>query len=146
MRWDIGRLLPWHGWPHEPSGSLQRWCGARASTAGPCPTPPSRFTLSIGLVQNAGLVTNFWEWDQALVREFRVKEGQNLQFRAEAFNLTNSTRYYIAPNIGGSGGDPSTALQNPAFGTLNRTASTTGSNSLFGSGGRVVQFALKYVF
>ncbi len=36
-------LLPQVGsLPHEPSGSLQCWGGARASNAGPCPTPPSR--------------------------------------------------------------------------------------------------------
>ncbi|MEQ1885376.1 MAG: carboxypeptidase-like regulatory domain-containing protein [Bryobacteraceae bacterium] len=103
-----------------------------------------------GTLGNIGMgilrAPNFWEWDQALVREFRPREGQTLQFRAEAFNLTNSTRFYVAPNVGGSGGDPTTAFQNPAFGTLNRAASTTGSSALSGSGGRVVQFALKYVF
>jgi hypothetical protein len=89
---------------------------------------------------------NFWEWDQALVREFKVTEGHSVQFRAEAFNLTNSTRYYIAPNIGGAGGDATTTVGGPNFGKLIRSASTTGSASLTGSGGRVIQFALKYVF
>jgi hypothetical protein len=31
----------------KPSGSLQCWCGARASNAGPCPTPPSRSNPSL---------------------------------------------------------------------------------------------------
>src|SRR5206468_10167 len=34
----------------------------------------------------------YWQFDVALSRTFPVKEGQRMEFRAEAFNLTNSTR------------------------------------------------------
>src|SRR6266550_3855993 len=36
----------------KPSGSLQCWCGARASNAGPCPTPPSRSNPSLYSLTN----------------------------------------------------------------------------------------------
>ena len=88
----------------------------------------------------------FWEWDQALIRDFKVTERQSVQFRAEAFNVTNSARFYIPPNINGAGADPATAVGGPNFGHITSSASTTGSSSLTGSGGRVLQFALKYVF
>src|SRR5260370_27940236 len=36
----------------KPSGSLQCWCGARASNAGACPTPPSRSNPSLYSLTN----------------------------------------------------------------------------------------------
>jgi hypothetical protein len=54
-----------------------------------------------------------------------VGEAQRLEFRAEAFNLTNSFR----PQ------NPNTALNNNTFGQI-RTARDS----------RILQFALKFVF
>ena len=62
--------------------------------------------------------------------------GQTLQIRAEAFNVTNSVRF--AP--------PNMVLTNGLFGNITSAYSTTGSATLTGSGGRIVQLALKYVF
>jgi hypothetical protein len=61
-----------------------------------------------------------WAFDVALSRIFR-----RLEFRAEAFNVTNSFR----PGI------PDTRLNNAQFGQI-RTAGEP----------RILQFALKYVF
>jgi hypothetical protein len=69
----------------------------------------------------------FWQWDQALSREFQIREGQKLELRAEAFNVTNSLRR----------GNPGTTLS--AANTFGRIVSSNG-------GPRVMQFALKYVF
>ena len=37
----------------------------------------------------------FWEWDQAITREFPLREGMRMEFRAEAFNVTNSVRLKV---------------------------------------------------
>jgi len=95
--------------------------------------------LGTGSVRAPG----FWEWDQAIIRQFNVTERQHIEFRAEAFNVTNSVRFYIAP---GPNGDNSTRFGSGQFGTIYQAASTTGSTSLTGNGGRIMQFALKYVF
>ena len=60
----------------------------------------------------------------------------HLEFRAEAFNVTNSVRLDPVPNdvLGGT------------FGRITTDYSTTGSSSPTGSGGRIVQLAMKYVF
>jgi len=83
----------------------------------------------------------FWEWDQTISRQFKIKESQIIEIRAEAFNVTNSVRFYIAPT-----GDNAMNMSSPTFGNITEAASTTGSSSPFGSGGRIVQLALKYVF
>jgi hypothetical protein len=66
-----------------------------------------------------------WQLDAALSRVFQVRESQRLEFRAEAFNLTNSFR----------ANNPNSAFNNNTFGQI-RTARDP----------RVMQFALKYVF
>jgi hypothetical protein len=67
-----------------------------------------------------------WSFDMAVSRQFRFRETQRFEVRAEAFNVTNSFR----PQ------NPATALNNTAtFGQI-RTAQDP----------RIVQFALKYVF
>ena len=64
----------------------------------------------------------YWGLDMSLARAFRVKESQRLEFRVEAYNLTNSFRP----------GNPNTALNNNTFGQI-RTAQDP----------RIMQFALK---
>jgi hypothetical protein len=62
----------------------------------------------------------------ALSRVFRFRESQRMEFRAEAFNITNSFR-------------PSAPSTN--FGSTNTFGLIRGSDSP-----RVMQFALKYIF
>jgi hypothetical protein len=67
----------------------------------------------------------FWEIDMALSRAFRVHEGQSLEVRGEAFNLTNSFRAGAV-----------TTLQNSAqFGQI-----------LSAQDPRIMQVAMKFVF
>jgi hypothetical protein len=66
-----------------------------------------------------------WQFDMALSRVFRFQESQRLEFRAEAFNITNSLRR----------NNPSTALNSSTFGQINSSLDA-----------RVMQFALKYIF
>jgi hypothetical protein len=69
----------------------------------------------------------FWEWDEAVSREFKVLEAQSIEFRAEAFNVTNSLRR----------GNPGTTSSNTnTFGIITSSV----------GGPRILQFALKYAF
>ena len=66
-----------------------------------------------------------WQFDVALSRNFRFKESQKVEFRAEAFNLTNSFRK----------DNPTTDFNSATFGQV-----TTALDP------RIMQFALKYFF
>src|SRR5262245_2537829 len=66
-----------------------------------------------------------WAFDVALSRAFNVREAQKVEFRAEAFNLTNSFRPM----------NPATNFSQNTFGQI-RAAQDS----------RILQFALKYVF
>jgi hypothetical protein len=66
-----------------------------------------------------------WQLDMALSRIFRFRETQNLEFRAEVFNVTNSLIR----------GNPTAGLNSNIFGQINSSADA-----------RILQFALKYAF
>ncbi len=91
---------------------------------------PAAFALpAMGTLGNVGMGSirgpGTWEFSAALARTFRLRETQRLEFRAEAFNLTNSFRMN-AP-------------------TLNLNSNTFGQ-VLSAKDPRIMQFALKYVF
>jgi hypothetical protein len=66
-----------------------------------------------------------WQLDASLSREFRLTESQKLEFRGEAFNITNSLRL----------NNPVLNFRNARFGQI-----TTSRDA------RIMQFALKYLF
>ena len=66
-----------------------------------------------------------WQLDVSLSRKFAMGETQDLEFRVEAFNLTNSL---IRDN-------PNASFNSSRFGRI-----TSGQDA------RVMQFALKYAF
>ena len=78
--------------------------------------------MGVGSLRGPG----FWDWSQTVSRKFQVTEKQQIEFRAEAFNVTNSLRL----------GNPNVTLSGGQFGRI------TSSNG----GPRIMQFALKYVF
>ncbi len=85
---------------------------------------------TVGTFGNAGrgiiLGPGSWNVDIALSRTFQVKEGQRVDFRAEAFNLFNHARF----------GNPGTAMNSPtSYGVI-----TTARDP------RILQGALKFVF
>jgi len=83
-------------------------------------------TGTMGNMRQRNIVgPGMWQLDLALSRNFAFREKQELEFRAEAFNVTNSLIK----------GNPSTNLNQNTFGQIN-----TSQNA------RVLQFALKYTF
>jgi hypothetical protein len=99
--------------------------------------PGTYGNMGVGDLRSPG----FWEWDQTISKQFQIREGQQLEFRLEAFNVTNSVRFSILD------GDPSLNLSSGGlFGRITAATSTTGSASPTGNGGRIMQLALKYVF
>jgi hypothetical protein len=113
---------------------------------------PAAFAVpALGTYGNVGQSSivgpGYWEWDEAVSREFQVGEGKRVEFRAEAFNVTNSLRP----------GNPGVTLTAPntfgrilcsavgASATGCATPSSAAAPSLSG-GPRIMQFALKYVF
>jgi hypothetical protein len=73
------------------------------------------------LIPNPGVL----QVDMSLQRVFRIREGQTLQFRGEAFNLPN----HLNPNA------PTLGLNSTTFGTITSAGDP-----------RIMQFALKYLF
>jgi hypothetical protein len=91
---------------------------------------PAAFALpEFGTLGNFGRVNivlpTSWQFDMGLSRIFRFGETKKLEFRAEAYNVTNSFRP----------GNPNLALNSSTFGQI-RTAREP----------RITQFALKYLF
>jgi hypothetical protein len=69
--------------------------------------------------------------DLSLFKEFRTSEKTKLQFRAEAFNLSNTPTFQLASAV-----SPALTVGNSAFGKL------TGSQTV----GRQIQFGLKLLW
>src|SRR5579884_1230492 len=69
--------------------------------------------------------------DFSLLKDFRLTEGKRLEFRAEAFNLTNTPTFTLP-----SATSPELTVGNSAFGKL------IGSQTV----GRQVQFGLKLLW
>jgi hypothetical protein len=69
--------------------------------------------------------------DFSVFRNFTVRERFNLQFRAEAFNLTNTPAFFLP-----SAASPALTIGNPNFGKLTASSAT----------GRQLQFGLKLLF
>ena len=67
----------------------------------------------------------FWNWDASILKNFRISETTRFQIRAEAFNVTNSTRFNA----------PTFSINSTNFGKLTSAASP-----------RVLQFVGRFEF
>jgi hypothetical protein len=76
---------------------------------------------------------HFRHLDMSLFKDFQIKESLKLQFRAEAFNVTNTPSWEILNNNSGN-----ETLQNGNFGKLTNTDPNYNPREL--------QFVLKLVF
>src|SRR5207244_12746886 len=86
------------------------------------PAPGTLANLGIGRI----LGPDTWQFDAAISRSFGLGEMKRLEFRAEAFNVTNSFRM----------DDPQTAFN----------STSTFGQVISSKDPRIMQFALKYVF
>ena len=84
---------------------------------------------ALGTIGNVGAASiagpGSWQFDLALSRKFQIKEMQKVEFRAEAFNVTNGFRMT----------NPTTSLNSNTFGKVTSAQDP-----------RIMQFALKYFF
>ena len=76
----------------------------------------------------------FWSFDMALSRDLRFQEKQRMEFRVEAYNVTNSFRPDVTPGLPVPSTNFST-LNYQFFGQIRAARDM-----------RILQFALKYVF
>jgi hypothetical protein len=144
--WQLGSIVTWRsGFPINPTDGVNRAntniANDRPDATGQSvaldhPTTDSWFNTNAFALQpiynfgNAGRNTVIgprgFYWDFSTHKDFRIKEGHELQFRGEAFNVLNHPVW----------GLPNTSLTSSNFG---RITSTNGSM-------RQMQLALKYVF
>jgi hypothetical protein len=87
-------------------------------------TPPLQTYGNLG--RNSLRGSSFHNFDLSLTRQFPIKERLNLEFRADAFNLSNSVVFQYPNNV----------LGNANFGVVTSTANTE----------RQIQFSLKLRF
>ncbi len=119
-------------WKLSPNRSraevLEAWFNPRAFA----PNQPGQLgNLGRNVVSGPG----FKGLDLGLVKNLRIREGHQVQFRAEAFNAFNWVNL----------GDPEVRITRATFGRITSTAvATTAATSQRDA--RVFQFGLKYVF
>jgi hypothetical protein len=113
-------------------------CGAPGAFCEQWLNPAAFGPVPLGTFGNMGAYNligpGFWQWDMSLTRQFRILENQNLQIRAESFNVTNSFR---------PGNPGATVSAASTFGLITTDATPPGQAT---APARVFQLAMKYVF
>jgi hypothetical protein len=112
--------------------------GSACANRSPCVNwlNPAAFAQpTAGTLGNMGVLNvtgpKFFQFDTAIVREFRIRESERLEFRAEAFNVLNATRF----------NNPGVTLSTATSFGIITSSSTTGSTDP-----RIMQLAMKFVF
>ena len=87
-----------------------------------------------------------WGLDLALSRQFPITERQRIEFRADAFNITNSfvTQVSGAQQTGIGTAQPASPAV-PTYDSIT-AGSNFAVNNAFAAPTRKIQFALKYTF
>ena len=97
---------------------------------------PPAFGTNGNMYRNEITGAPFREWNLSVAKEWKFVERLTAQFRAEAFNVTNSRNY------GPASGEP---LFSSSFGVS--TAPVTAGNAVNGTGdARRIQLGLKFIF
>ncbi|HWF08230.1 MAG TPA: hypothetical protein VG297_07190, partial [Bryobacteraceae bacterium] len=87
--------------PNQISGvTASSYQGSACANLAPCVSWLSSAAFAqpaLGTLGNMGVYNvlgpKFFQFDMSLVREFRVREGESLQFRVDAFNVLNNVRF-----------------------------------------------------
>jgi hypothetical protein len=105
-----------------------------------CYLNPAAFGLpALGTLGNMGqqnvLTPGSWTLDVTLLRQFRIHEGQTLEVRGEAFNITNTYHPGVPSGVGTGFSGLVTAVNAANFGQITSALDP-----------RILQVALKFVF
>lgn len=119
--------------PVSITGNPNQWFSAPANFVVPCTNSKDPSTCHFGdLGRNALRGPDFVNTDFSIVKNTKVTERLNVQFRAEFFDVFNHANF----------GNPNLSVGNSRFGLISSTRFPTGD---FGSS-RQIQFALKLQF
>ena len=128
--------------------------GNNYQSIGPILANPAAFSAPVGLTfGNAG--RNFMNnpsrlnFDVALLKHFKITEGSDLEFRAEAFNVFNHTQFRIYdPDKGNTGSNTITCYGGPdnSAGDPSCLAGNSFLHPVDAHRPRTMQFGLKYNF
>lgn len=111
-----------------PDRNINCWMNANAFAS---PAPGTLGDLGINNLEGPG----YFDVDVALSRQFRVREKQYFEIRAESFNIQNRANFLNPGTVGIAGGSANSALNSSTFGRIQSDVSP-----------RIMQFAVKYVF
>jgi hypothetical protein len=106
-------------------GNPNAGCGAGDVFSAPSAGNPGN------LGRNTFVGPNFWAWDPAVFKNFKITERVGLQFRAEFFNAFNRTNFALPGALGAGQNE----IRNPNFGKAGGTFKP-----------RNLQFGLKLTF
>ncbi|HEV2350684.1 MAG TPA: TonB-dependent receptor [Terriglobia bacterium] len=108
--------------PNHGPKTVQEWFNTSAFQAIPMSAPAGTYgSEGRNVVEGPGLA----QWDFSAIKNIRVAESKDLQFRAEFFNLFNRTNFRL----------PNSDISSTTFGQIQQALSP-----------RLVQFALKFLF
>ena len=79
-------------------------------------------STGVGIVLGPGQ----FNWDISIIKNTRIREGHNFQFRTEFYNAFNTPQF----------GNPDTGIRSSTFGEINSTSVNP----------RIIQFGFKYIF
>lgn len=118
------------GEPNSGPHTVQRWFNTDAFV-------PNALLTFGNSGRNIVRGPGFHNFDFSVLKNTAIREGVNLQFRAEFFNITNHPNFALPANV----------LAAPNFGSLFQTPDAAQNNVGLGSGGpRLIQFAVKLNF
>jgi hypothetical protein len=114
------------------TGNPNQWFNPNAFIA-----PPSTIGFYGNVGRNTYIGPGLTTWDFSLLKDTKLRERLNLQFRAEFFNLLNHANFNT-PNL--------IVFTPPTATNLSGLSGTAGAISSTSTSSRQVQFALKLLF
>jgi len=120
-------------------------------------TPLSPFYSPASGVGNAGRNMlrgpGLAQWDMSLIKNTKIGERLNVEFRWEVYNILNRGNFYYFPNniltfCGNVASDGTCLSQNSGnFGTITKTSDVAAGNPVIAQGGpRNMNFSIKFTF